>query len=79
MKMCFPSDMPLHEQLRLSGERRRVGRKHTKTIGPGRQREQPSRDLKTKAAWRKYKEQVALYFRGLRDTMPARPDAKEPS
>lgn len=73
MRMTFPSDMPLHEQLRRAGERKRVGHKHNHTIGPGRQKKQPNRDAKRKAAWRKYREQVGLYFQGHRDTMPEKP------
>ena len=74
MRMIFPSDMPIWEQLQRAGERKRVGRKHNHTIGPGKAKKQPSRDAKRKAAWRAYKEQFGLYMRGLRDTMPKRPD-----
>ena len=74
MKMMFPSDMPIWEQLKRAGERKRVGRKHNKTVGPGRQKKLPHGSAMKKAAWRKYKEQMSLYMRGLRDTRPKRPD-----
>lgn len=74
MKMCFPSDMPICEQLQRSGERKRVGRKHNHTTGPGRAKKQQGRDAKKTAAWRAYKEQFGMYMQGLRDTMPKRPD-----
>lgn len=78
MKMCFPSDMPIWEQLQRSSERKRVGRKHNKTIGPGRQKKPPHQSVMKKAAWRKYHEQMGLYMRGLRDARPTRPDGVEP-
>lgn len=73
MNMNFPSDMPIWEQLKRSSERKRVGRKHNHKVGPTRQKNPPQQSVKRVAAWRKYHEQVALYFRGLRDTMPAKP------
>lgn len=77
MRMQFPSDMPIWEQLKRSSERKRVGRKHNKTKGPGRQKKPPKGAAMRDAAWRKYHEQVALYFAGHRDTMPAKPGAKK--
>lgn len=73
MKLDFPSTMPRSEQLIRSGERRRVGRKHDKRIGPGKVKPKQC-DPKTRAAWRTYKAQFGEYMRGLRD-MPTRPDS----
>lgn len=73
MRIDFPSTMPLHEQLQRLSERKRVGRKHCHKIGPTRAKKQPPNDQTRKAAWRKYREQVALYFQGHRDTMPEKP------
>jgi len=73
MRMNFPAGTPPHEQLERAGERKRVGRKHNKTLGPGRKKAQPGRDRKRDAAFRKYSEQMTLYFQGRRDTLPEKP------
>lgn len=77
MRLFFNSDVPLWEQMRRAGDRRHVGRKHNHTIGPTRkQKKQPPNDVKRKAALRKYKELMTLYFSGARDTRPIHPREK---
>ena len=77
MRMTFPSDMPLHEQLQRAAGRKKVGHKHNKTPGPSKQKAPPKKAVMRETAWRRYAEQVSLFFAGHRDTMPKRPDGKK--
>ena len=72
MKMAFPSGMPLWQQIELAQARKKVGRKHNKTVGPTRKKRSAT-DQRTSAAMRKYKAEMGLYFRGLRDSRPEDP------
>lgn len=75
MRQVFDSSVPLHEQLQRTAGMKKVGHKHNHTKGPCRPKKNTAaRDQKRSARWRKYREQVALYFRGFLDQMPKRPD-----
>lgn len=73
MRMHFDSSVPIWEQLQRTSSRRKCGRKHEHRIGPTRQKAETPRNVKVEAAWRKYHEQVSLYFQGFRDTHPEKP------
>lgn len=75
MKLNFPSGMPVWEQLIRSSGRKKVGRKHTKQLGPGKKRT-PTPDGRIARLWKEYGRQFGLYMNGVRDTLPKRPDAK---
>jgi hypothetical protein len=69
MRKDFPDSMPVEEQLRLSNLRKKVGRKHNHTIGPGKKKKKLA-DQKKLAAEKRRKQKVSAYWRGDSDNYP---------
>ncbi len=74
MRIDFDHKTPLAEQFTRAGNRKKVGRKHDKRLGPtrygARQDGQARFRRATAAKWEKVKEQIRRYWRGEREEHP---------
>ena len=76
MRLDFDHKTPLAEQFTRGGNRKKVGRKHDKRLGPtrygARMDGQRCFRVQLDARWEKVKVQIRRYWRGERDDYPTR-------
>jgi len=74
MRLDFDKGTPLAEQFTRAGNRKKVGRKHDKRIGPthhgARVDGQRMFRAQLDARWAKVKQKIRAYWRGERDEHP---------
>lgn len=75
MRMTFDAKTPLLEQRMRAAGRKKVGRKHNHTVGPGKaalavERKRKALATKRARAWKRFQDAVRAYWRGERDTYP---------